>query len=110
MARTAITVVQSTRAGVSIAAGTAGDVVNGNAVANDGGTALIVKNTNASATARVLTIKIVETVDGVAVPARTVSVAAGALVLVGPFDPNIYGGRLQLNADNAELTILPVRI
>lgn len=110
MARTAINVVQITRTGVSVAAGTAGDVANGNAVANDGGVALLLKNTNASSTARVLTIKIVETVDGVTVPSRTVSVAAGAQVAVGPFDPNIYGGRLQLNVDNAELTILPVRI
>ena len=109
MARTALAVAQITRTGVALT-GTAGDVANGNVVSNDGGVALVLKNTNASSTARTLTIKIVETVDGQTVPARTVSVAAGAQIAVGPFDPSVYGGRMQINVDNAELTILPVHV
>lgn len=109
MARTDLAVTTITRTGVALT-GVAGDVVNGNAVANGGDVALVLKNTNASSTARVLTIKITQTVDGVTVPARTVSVAAGAQVAVGPFDPNVYGGRLLINADNAELLILPIRV
>lgn len=110
MPRTNINVVQTTRAGVTLTTGTAGDVANGNTVANNGRVALLLKNTNASSTARVLTIAITEKVDGQSVAARTVSVPAGALVGVGPFDPSEYGGRLQLNVDNAELLILPIRI
>jgi hypothetical protein len=109
MPRTNINVVQSTRAGVAIT-GTAADVANGNTIPNDGSVALLLKNTNASSTARVLTIHIAATIDGQAVTDRTVSVAAGAERIVGPFDPSTYGGRLKINGDNAELLITPIRI
>lgn len=110
MARTNINVVQAVRTGVTLGSGTAADVANGNVVANDGSVALVVKNTNSGSTARVLTINVTAKIDGQAVTARTVSVPAAASWIVGPFDPNQYGGKLQLNGDNAEILITPIRI
>lgn len=107
MARTVINPSKFARTGTALTP-VAGDVANGNAVPNDGSTGLVVKNTGASS--RVLTIAITETVDGQSVPARTVTLAAGATVGVGPFPTETYGARILLNADNAELTILPVRV
>lgn len=108
MPRTNINVTKVTRTGVSIATGSAVDVANGNTIANDGKVAVLVKNTGS--TSHTLTIAIAEKVDGQTVPAKTWTVAASAQLAIGPFDPSVYGGRLQVNGDNAELTVLPVRI
>lgn len=107
MARTVINPAQFARTGTALTP-VAGDVANGNAIPNDGATGLVVKNTGASS--RVLTVTITEKVDGQTVPPKTVTIAAGATVGVGPFPQETYGARVLVNVDNAELTILPVRV
>lgn len=108
MPRTNINAVQVTRVGIDLTTGSAVDVTNGNTIQNDGATVLVVKNTDTAS--HTLTINIVEKVDGQTVPAKTWTLAASAEKAVGPFDPAVYGGRLQVNGDNAGLKILPVRI
>jgi hypothetical protein len=110
MPRTALAPVQATRAGTVLPAATAGDVVNGNSVANDGRIALIVKNTNGAATARTVTFAFTKTVDGQAVTARSETIPAGETQVFGPFPPTDYGTTLAVNADNAELTVQVIRI
>jgi hypothetical protein len=89
---------------------TAGDVANGNYTANDGRVVLIVKNTNASSTARTLTVQTVRSIDGLTNPVRSESIPAGETQVFGPFDPVDYGSTLAYNADNAELTFNVIRV
>lgn len=108
MPRTAITATQATRAGTVLPAATAGDAVNGNSVANDGRTVLIVKNTGASS--RNLVIQTVRSIDGLAAPTRTEAIPAGETQVVGPFPSADYGDTLNFDAAHAELTINAVRV
>lgn len=108
MPRTAITVTQAVRAGVVLPAGTAGDAVNGNSVANDGRTILIVANTGASS--RDITFATVRSIDGLTAPIRTESIPAGETQLFGPFPAADYGSTLAINAAHAELTIQAIRV
>lgn len=110
MPRTAIAVAQASRAGTTLPAATAGDATNGNSVANDGRVILIVKNTNASSTARTITFQTVRSVDGLTNPTRQESISAGETQVFGPFDPNDYGSTLAINVDNAELTVQVIRV
>ncbi|PWG13902.1 hypothetical protein DF268_08515 [Streptomyces sp. V2] len=110
MPRTALTPVQATRAGTVLPAAVAGDVANGNSVANDGRVVLVVKNTNASSTARTVTFAFTKTVDGQAVTARAETIPAGETQVFGPFPPTDYGTSLAVNADNAELTVQVIRV
>ncbi|MET8978552.1 hypothetical protein ABZX85_23330 [Streptomyces sp. NPDC004539] len=110
MPRTALTPIQATRAGTVLPAAVAGDVANGNGVANDGRVILIVKNTNASAVARTVTFAFTKTVDGQAVTSRAETIPAGETQVFGPFPPTDYGTSLAVNADNAELTVQVIRI
>lgn len=107
MARTNISVAQFDRTGVALTA-TAGDVTNGNSIPNDGSTGLVVTNTGA--TSHTLTVAITKKVDGQGVTAKTWTLTAGAVLGIGPFPVDEYSAKLQVNADNAELTILPVRV
>lgn len=108
MPRVAIAVTSSTRAGVTLTA-TTGDPVNNHTVPNDGRTAVIVENTG-STVARTVTFRIARKVDGFAVTPRTETVAVGERQLFGPFDVQEYGGQLQVDVDNAELKLTPIRI
>lgn len=108
MARTNIAATQASRAGTVLPAATAGDVVNGNSTANDGRVVLIVNNTGASS--RTMTFTTARTIDGLTNPVRSEAIPAGETQVFGPFDPNDYGTTLAYNADNAELTINPIRI
>lgn len=110
MARTAIVVNDSTKAGAILPAEPAADVANGNSVVNDGRVLLLLHNVNASSTARILTISLIGTIDGFAPAARTISVAASQYKIAGPFEIVNYGTSLALNGDNAELKITPLRI
>ncbi|WP_338683921.1 hypothetical protein QD712_25775 [Streptomyces acidiscabies] len=110
MPRTAITATQATRAGTVLPAATAGDVVNGNQIANDGRIALIAKNTNGASTARTITFAFTKTVDGQTVTARAETIPAGETQVFGPFPPTDYGVTLAFNVDNAEITLQAVRI
>jgi hypothetical protein len=108
MARTAVTAVQASRAGTTLPAATAGDAVNGNSIANDGRTVLIVKNTGASS--RTITFQTNVKVDGLTAPVRSETIPAGETQVFGPFSPNDYGSTLAFNVDNAELTVQAVRV
>jgi hypothetical protein len=110
MPRTALTVTQATRAGAVLPAATAGDVANGNSVANNGQVILIVKNTNASTTARTITFRLVRTVDGLTAPTRVESIPAGETQVFGPFDPTDYGPSLAIDPEHAEVTIQAIRV
>lgn len=110
MARTSLTAVQASRAGTTLPAATAGDVVNGNSVANDGRVVLVVKNTNGAATARTITFQTARSVDGLTAPTRQESIPAGETQVFGPFDPNDYGTTLNFDASNAEVTISAIRV
>lgn len=83
MARTVIPVTTITRAGVAPPAQTDGDASNNMEFTNDGNTFLEVVSSDAGAQS--VTILVAEEVDGLAVTSRSVAVAAGASVLIGPF-------------------------
>lgn len=110
MPRTALTAIQATRAGTVLPAATAGDVTNGNSVANDGRVILIVKNTNAASTARTITFATVRSVDGLTNPTRSETIPAGETQVFGPWPPTDYGATLAINVDNAELTIQTIHV
>lgn len=110
MARTALTITDSTKAGAVLPTETAADVANGNSVANDGRTIVLAHNTNAAATPRTATITVTGTIDGFAPAARTVSIAAGATKTLGPYEVGNYSSTLQISGDNAELKFLAIRI
>lgn len=110
MARVAVPVTQSSRAGTVLPAATTGDATNNHSVANDGRVILMVKNTNASSTARSITFLLTATVDGLAVTSRVESVPAGETQLFGPFDPNSYGSTLNVDVAHAELVLNAIRI
>ena len=88
MTRTALTVQEVVRTGITPSFGAA-QTTDGNSFPNDGNTYIEVKNT--TATACTVTIQEPETVDGLAVADRTVSVpgTTGDKV-IGPFPPARY--------------------
>jgi hypothetical protein len=89
----------------------AGDAVNFHTVPNDGHVLLIVRNANGASTARTLTIHRSRTLDdGASVASRTVTVAAGATRVLGPFPPEDYGRDLLLDPDNAELKLIALHV
>lgn len=110
MARTSINATQATRAGTTLPAAAAGDAVNGNSIANDGRTVLIVKNTNGASTARTITFQTSRTVDGLTNPTRQESIPAGETQVIGPFPPTDYGTTLAFDVSNAEVTIQAIRV
>lgn len=110
MARTAITVTQASRAGAVLPTATAADVANGNSVAWDERTVLIVKNTNASSTSRNVSFTPRKTVDGTVGAARVEAIPAGETQVFGVYDLTDYGTPLQVDGSHAEVTILAVRV
>lgn len=108
MARVAIPVTTSDRAGVNVPAATAGDSTNNHTVVNSGSTVLLVKNTGASS--HTISFHLDRTVDGFAPAPRAESVAAGVTQAFGPFAVADYGPILLVDVDNAELTIQAIRI
>ncbi|MEV0443997.1 hypothetical protein AB0I84_44410 [Streptomyces spectabilis] len=109
MPRVAIPTVAASRSGAALTR-TTGDPVNNHYIdGNDGRLGVIVKN-GGSTVARTVTFRLTRTVDGFAVAPRTETLAAGEEQFFGPFGPAEYGGRLLVDVDNAELTLVPVRI
>lgn len=108
MPRAAITVLQSSRDGVTLTQ-TTGDPVNNHVIPNDGRTAVIVENTG-STVSRTVTFRLSRTVDGYAATPRTEVLAVGQKQIFGPFDVQDYGGNLLVDVDNAELKLTPIRI
>lgn len=108
MPRTDLTATQASRAGTVLPAASAGDAVNGNAVANDGRVVLIVKNTGASS--RNITFQTARSIDGLTAPTRVEAVPAGETQVFGPFPGNDYGTTLAFDVAHAELTINVIRV
>lgn len=89
MARGVITVATTGRSGL-IPTYIAADSANGHLFLNPNENVLLhVKNANAGAV--VVTIPTPGTIDGLSVTDRTVSVAAGTEVFIGPFNNTHYG-------------------
>lgn len=102
MARTALTYGTISRAGLTPVTPVAGDVANGNSLANDGRTFFLLANTG-STVSRTLTIGLVGGADGQTIVPKTETLAFGTSQWFGPYPPEAYGGTLKLNVDNAEL-------
>jgi hypothetical protein len=112
MARTELTATQITLAGVTLGAGTAGDVANGNVVDNDGAR-VVVRVTNTSVdTAYDVTFVTPGTVGAgaYAIADKVEEIAFGASEWFGPFPLDVFTNQLQLNVENAALTLLAVKV
>lgn len=103
MAATTITATEVTRAGVAIPTGIATDATNGNVIANDGNVLLILDNTDTAS--HTVTFAIHGTVDGVASPGKTLTLAASATRVAGPFPTSVYGNALDITSTAATVTI-----
>lgn len=109
MAATAIAVTQLSRAGVAQAAATAGDNVNGNSVANDGKTFLVLANADGT-NPHTLTIAIAQAgPDGATVNSKTIPVPASGAYMTDVWPVSIYGSSLALTVDSSQLKITPYR-
>lgn len=90
MAYTALTLLTADRDGVSIAdAALTAAVAGGHKFVNDGRTALLLQNTNASS--RTVTVQTAQTVDGLAVADLTITLAATTgRLLTAYFPTQVY--------------------
>lgn len=86
----------------------AGDVANGNVSPNDGATMLAVFNADGAST-HVLTVQVVNGVDGLPVGPRsyTVPTSGSGTQVTGPFPLFAYGSQLLWNVDSAQLKVAP---
>lgn len=90
MPRSAIPVTALDRTGVAPPSQTNADATNKHTLANPNGRTLL-EIVSSDAGAQTVTFDIVTAaVDGVAVPAKSVAVPAGATRMVGPFPKNFY--------------------
>lgn len=87
MARTALTPITSTRAGVALTYSAAN--ADGHSIANTAERVMLLVN-NGSASAITVTFDVPKTVDGNAVADLTGTVAAGAVKMFGPFPMALY--------------------
>lgn len=102
-AATVLTATEVTRAGVAMPTGVASDATNGNAIANDGNLLLILDNTDSAS--HTVTFAIHGTLDGVASPGKTVTLAATTVRVAGPFPTSVYGDVLGITTTAANVTI-----
>ena len=111
MARTALTPVVSTRAGVALTFGAAN--ADGHSLANAENEALLIV-TNGSASPITVTIPIPKTVDGKAIASLEVAVAAGATKVIGPFPKGLYnqtGDVVHINfSDVTTVTVAAIEL
>lgn len=63
---------------------------DGYALPNDGSVFLFVRNTNGASAGATVTLRAEETLDGLVLPDKDVSVDADEEFLVGPFSPGVY--------------------
>jgi hypothetical protein len=109
MPRTALTAVESSKAGTVLAAGAAADVANGNSYVSDGKSVIVIA-TNSGVTLRTITITPTATVDGLVPAARTVTLASGVVKVLGPYDLANYSDTIQISADHADVKFQVIRI
>ncbi|MGH6657599.1 MAG: hypothetical protein ACRDVE_20630 [Actinocrinis sp.] len=107
-AATNIPVTQLSRAGTASVAGTAGDVANGNAIANDGN--MIMLLTNGAGVSHTATVTAaVSGPDGLTLSTKEITVLAGDTYLTDVWPTPVYGSTLHVQVDDASLTISPYR-
>jgi len=104
MARIALVPTRPSRAGATQVAEVAGDVTNGNVVANTGRTVVTVRNADAGA-AHTVTFVIPGTVDGQPVEDRTVSIPASSTRVFGGFPVEWYTQQLAIDVDSDQLML-----
>lgn len=110
MARTPLSIVESSKAGTTLPAGTTADVANGNSVASDGRSVIVIASNSNVSTPRTVTITPTATVDGLVPAARTVSLPASTSKVLGPYEVANYGTTLQISGDNADVKFQVIRI
>lgn len=109
MPRTALTVTQMGGAYASagvVATEQAADVGNGNYIPLTGGEVVVARNTNSGSTAHTVTFTSVADSEGRTGDITGESIAAGAVHVFGPFQPNGWkqtDGRLYIDANHAEI-------
>lgn len=104
MARTAVPVTRTSRFVAFTSTPTAGNIIDGMQMVNDGSTVILVESTDVAATT--VDFILVETVDFQ--PAGPVVVAIDALepgTLLGPFPTNLYGSVLEFDVSSASLSM-----
>jgi len=93
-----LTVKTIDRAGVDLDAQlVAADGVNGDDWLNTGKEFVVVKN--ADTASKTVTLDIIKTIDGQSVTDRTVTVAAGKTMIIGPFPVDTYNNPLNDTAN-----------
>lgn len=110
MPRAAVNNANVSRAGVTLPAETTGNPTDNHVIVNDGNVIIFAHNTNASSTARTLTIHLPGAVDGQSITPKTHSIAAGATKVFGTYPTSQYGTSMQVDVDNAELKLYTLRV
>lgn len=108
MTATAIPVTQVSRSGTASVAGTAGDTVNGNSVANDGKVWLELGNSGGVSHTCTVTPAALGA-DGLTLGTKVITIPAGGSYRTDVWPTAIYGTQLQLTVDNVAVTISPYR-
>lgn len=105
MARTAITPVAVTRAGVTLTLGNvdAATAPNGMSFATDGSEILVIKNADAASHTCTVAVNPKAVPDGLTAPTRVITIAAAATKYCGEFGPEYRqdDGTVHLNFDSA---------
>lgn len=105
MARTVLTPVQATRAGVASPTEANGDPANGHVVRNTGRTIITVRNADAS-NPHSVTFVLPGTVYGQAVADQVVSIPASSSRDFGGFPVDGFGAQMAIDVDSAELKLV----
>jgi hypothetical protein len=104
MAATPLTVRTITEGtGLTPAAETAGDNVNGNSVTN--GSTVWLEMTNTGGSVATVTVAYAQQVDGQTVPPRSYSLAAAAKLRAGVFPVSLFGSTLTIQPSAATVTL-----
>ncbi len=110
MPRTALSIIDSSKAGTTLPTGTAADVANGNSVASDGRSVIIIATNANVSTPRNVTITPTATVDGLTAAVRTIALPASTSKVLGPYETSNYSETLQISGDNADVKFQVIRV
>lgn len=101
MATTDVPVQTITEGGLTPAAAVSGDNTNGNSFVNTG--VQWVEWTNTGGSTGTVTVAFGYTVKGQTIPAKSYSIAAAAVMRIGPFDPAVYGSSVVMTPSAATI-------
>jgi hypothetical protein len=105
MASTAIVKTSGSKTGVPIVAEVAGDVVNGNNIPSlTNNTVILVHNAHATL-AKTITFITSQTVDGLAVADRTVSIPALSTRVFTQMDPRLFGKTMEFTVETVDVKV-----